>query len=79
MLSGDSFPLGGGASVSLAEAHKTNEEDVPDAHEGKPPPSPSGRPRSVHWWVPAAGARLGIALSSPVAHKSGGFAIYVLS
>lgn len=37
-----SFPLGGGASVSLAEAPETNAEDVPGAHEGKPPPSPSG-------------------------------------
>jgi hypothetical protein len=50
---GWSFLRGGGAPVSLAEALETHEEDVPDIHEREPSASPSGGPRSVHWWVPA--------------------------
>lgn len=36
---------------------------MPDVHEGKLPPSPSGWPRSVYRWVPAARGRVGLALS----------------
>lgn len=59
-VSGCSFLLGGGASASLAEAHETNEEVVPDAHEGKLPASPGGGPRSVHRWVLAARGKGGV-------------------
>lgn len=50
-VSGCPSRLGGGTSASLAEACETHEEDVPGAHEGKPPTLPRGGPRPIHWWV----------------------------
>lgn len=52
-VSGRPSPLGGGPSASLAETPETHEEDVPNAHPGKPPALPRGGPRPVHWWVHA--------------------------
>lgn len=77
--SGCSFPLRGGASVSPAKTPETNEEDVSDSHEGKPPPSLSRRPRSIHWWVPASRGKGGVSHSfSPVAWEGWVFVTYVL-
>lgn len=52
-VSGRPAPLGRGPSASLAETPETHEEDVPDAHRGKPSAPPCGGPRPVHRWVHA--------------------------
>lgn len=71
-VSGCSFSFRGRAAASPAKARETNEEDVPDIPEGKPSASPSGEPRSLHWWVPAARAEGGVcSLFSPVPKEGG--------
>lgn len=52
-VSGRPAPLGRCPSASLAETPETHEEDVPDAHRGKPSAPPCGGPRPVHRWVHA--------------------------
>lgn len=52
-VSGRPAPLGRGPSASPAETPEAHEEDVPDAHPGKPSAPPRGGPRPVHRWVQA--------------------------